>query len=166
MSSVGGFAVGVYPHGTDGDYRALSYWTVAGVYADPCGKSGGLVAAGSTTSSLAETLRAQQLTRTTTPQPITIDGHHGVQLDLIAPMDVAYKDCVEGFFDVWDSSPGGGRYLQSPGQLLRLRILDVGGTPVILETTALPTTDAAGLAEMDRLASTVTFEDPSSTSHP
>jgi hypothetical protein len=164
MSSVGSFAVGVYPQGSLTQYHALSYWTVAGVYADPCGKRGGLVPIGPSVADLVAALAAQDLTRTTEPQPVTIDGHRGLQLDLIAADNVTYEKCTEAHFDVWDSTPGGGRYLQAPGQLLRLRVLDVDGSRVVVETSAVPGTDAVGLAEMDRLAQTVTFENPSNSS--
>jgi hypothetical protein len=159
MSSVGAFAVGVYADGTFDRYHALSYWTLAGVYADPCSKKGGLLPSGQSVADLVDALMAQNLTRTTTPQPITIDGHRGLQLDLIADATVAFDKCAGGYFDVWDSAPGGGRYLQSPGQLLRLRVLAVDGRRVVLETTAVPDADVVGLAEMDRLAQTVTFQD-------
>ena len=67
---------------------------------------------------------------------ITLDGHSGLYLELHVPRDIKLSDCAPGQYNVWVSDPGGGRYLQEPGQVDRLWILDVDGNVVVLHATA------------------------------
>lgn len=157
FSSFGGFAVGVFEFGAGEPFHTLAYWTVSGVYVNPCTKKGGLLDPGDSVDDLASALSAQHLTTSTPPTPIVIDGYQGVQFDLFAPDDVVFEDCVEGYFDIWDSSPGGGRYLQLPGQVLRIRVLNVDGARVVVETSAVPDKDQGGLAAVDMIAEAITF---------
>ena len=93
---------------------------------------------GSSAQSLATAFAAQRLTWTTDPVRITLDGHSGLYLELHVPSDIKLSDCAPGQYNVWVSDPGGGRYLQEPGQVDRLWILDVDGNVVVLHATAVP----------------------------
>lgn len=159
FSSLGGFAVGVFDNGEGSPVHTVSYWAVSGVYSDPCSKKGGQLDAGRSVKDLVKALSAQRRTRSTRPTATTIDGHQGVELDLIGADDLAFENCVDGYFDIWDSSPGGGRYLQEPGQLLRLRILEVDGHRVVIETSSIPARDQGGLAAVDAIAESIAFAD-------
>lgn len=154
----GGFGVGVFPDSPgDEPYRTLTYWTVTGVFADPCSKEGGAASAGSSVADLVAAFEAQRLMRTTPPRPVSIDGYDGVQFDLVAPTDVVFEDCAEDVFALWDSSPDGGRILQEPGQLVRMRVLDVDGKRVVISTSAIPGKGDAEFAALDQLAEGVRF---------
>jgi hypothetical protein len=121
----------------DGPVRGVGYWTVSGVDRDPCGAVPELMDVGSSVHELAEAFAAQRLTRTTRAVPIRLDGHAGLYLELHVPSDIKLSDCAPGQYNVWVSAPGGGRYLQEPGQVDRLWILDVDGNVVVFHATAV-----------------------------
>ncbi|KGN30094.1 hypothetical protein N802_10000 [Knoellia sinensis KCTC 19936] len=153
----GGFALHRFTIPRTEPYQGLLYWTIAGVHADPCTKSGGLLDAGASVTSLADALARQALTTTTSPQPVSVDGHDGVRLDLVAPADIDFADCAEGYFDVWVSSLGGGRYLQAPGQRSTLWILDVDDQRVALEVSTTPGVSPDDVQVLTKMAESVTF---------
>lgn len=141
----------------DGPVRGVGYWTVSGVDRDPCAAVPDLMSVGSSVEDLAAALAAQKLTRTTKPVSITLDGHSGLYLELRVPSDIKLADCTAGGYNVWVSDPGGGRYLQEPGQVDRLWILDVDGNTVVLHATAVPAVSRAWRNRQTTMVESVRF---------
>ena len=101
-----------------------------------------------------EALTRQRLTRMTEqPEHVTLDGYDGQYVELHAPDDIDFADCEQGYYDMWASAPDGGKYMQQPGQMDRLWILDVEGEVLVLDATAVP-----GATQADRDAITEIVE--------
>lgn len=105
FSNFGSFAL--WPFGTgevDGDrteepFRAVQYWNVHGVFPDPCDRGGRAApSSGDSVQELAAALAAQQLTATTKPVPVSIDGHEGLYVELTVPRDVEIDECRDGYY--------------------------------------------------------------------
>lgn len=90
-----------------GPFRAVNYWTVFGVYANPCTLEGGAPEVGASVNDLADALAAQKLTSTTKPVPVSIDGYDGVYVEMRPPQRIDFKDCEgAGNLGVWEGKPG------------------------------------------------------------
>ena len=117
----------------DEPLRAVQYWTVAAVFADPCALNEGAPDAGTSVKDLADLLAAQELTSVSEPVPVTLDGHEGLYLELTAPSDISFEDCDAGYFAYWEGSPDDAQHtVDSPGTVERTWILDVDGERVVL----------------------------------
>lgn len=125
-----GFSGGV-PHIWTNKGR-IGYFNPGGVYEDPCSDSGEAPSAGATVEDLAAALRAQKLTITTRPVPVSVDGHNGLFLEMTAPADFDFEKCRDGVLTVWEDAP-----LFGEPMVERLWILDVDGQRVVLDV-ALP----------------------------
>ncbi|MEO6713776.1 MAG: hypothetical protein ABIM89_10155 [Mycobacteriales bacterium] len=111
----------------DGLRRFLGYWTVSAVDKNPCDENAGQIDAGTSVSDLADALAAQELSTTTKPVPVTIGGRDGLYLELTAPTALdgpCWGRDGRFRFNVWVSSPGGGRSLENPGQIDKIWIID------------------------------------------
>lgn len=95
--------------------RFSGYWTVSGVDRDPCDVTAGEIDPGTSVDELADALAAQKLTTTTKPVPVIVGGRAGLYLELTVPTAIDFATCGEGKFNLWLSSPGGGRYMPRPG---------------------------------------------------
>ena len=135
FSNFGGWTL--FKEGLDedaGEFTGMGYWTISGVFRDPCAADFDEV--GNSVEEVAEALQQQQRSRVTAPEPVSIDGYQGLYLELRMPNDTDLGQC--GQYDVWVSDPGGGRYMEVRGQLDRNWILDVDGDVVVLQITASP----------------------------
>jgi hypothetical protein len=47
---------------------------------------------------MAAALMAQELTTVSDPEPVILDGHHGVYLTLTAPTDISFENCASGYY--------------------------------------------------------------------
>ncbi len=150
LSSFGDFLL----HDEESDHGGLGYWTVTGVYRDPCRTESGLLEVGSRVEDLAAALRRQQRSRVTEPVPITLDDRSGLYLELQAPSDIDFASCG---YDVWDSTPGGGRYLQAPGQVDRIWIVDVNGDILVFHATVWAGTPKSTLEDLTHVVESVQF---------
>ena len=140
--------------------RGVGYWTVSGVDRDPCGETLDLIDPGTTVADLAGAFAEQALTDMTPPVPVQVGGHSGVYVELRAPADIDFSACGQGKFETWVSDPGGGRYMQEPGQVDRLWILDVSGNRVVLMATAVPRVTEAQLQELVEITESTRFVEP------
>ncbi len=128
----------------------ISYWTVSEVVRDPCSALGddNAIDAGSTVVDLIRSLRRQQLTRRTAPEPVSIDGSEGHSLEVHVPAGTDFGECPA--YNVWESDPAGARHMGGPGEFDKLWVLDVEGTVVVL-TVTVPTDAAAPETAVERL---------------
>ena len=152
FSDLGGWAV-LDP----GITRGVGYWTVSGVDRDPCGEPLDLIDPGWTVEDLADSFDEQLLTDMTPAVPVEVGGYSGLYAELKAPDDIDFTTCGQGKFELWVSDPGGGRYMQEPGQVDRLWILDVNGDRVILMATAVPSVSGAQMQELTEIVESTRF---------
>jgi hypothetical protein len=136
-----------------GAFTGMGYWTISGVFPDPCGND--FVEVGNSVAEVAGALQAQERSLVTEPVPVTIDGYQGLYLELQMPKDIDLGEC--GQYDVWSSDPGGGRYMEAPGQLDRNWILDVEGDVVVLQITASPGVPRAAREQLTGMVESVDF---------
>jgi hypothetical protein len=153
---LGGVFLLAYDPPPDDPFRAVGYWTVAGVFKDPCAARG-LHDPGPSVDDLADALAAQRLTSTTEPVPVSVGGHQGIYLELTHPTDVAYDSCRDADLDIWDSSPGGSRHIDIPGLVDRLWILDVEGERAVLSTAAGPGVTRHQVRELSAIIESTRF---------
>ncbi len=130
----------------------VGYFNPGGVYEDPCSDAGEAPSAGDTVESLAAALRAQELTTTTRPVRVTVDGHSGLYLEMTVPDDVDYEKCRDGVLTVWEHGPLFGEPLVE-----RFWILDVDGQRVVLDAAVSPAEPNETVRLFTGIARTATF---------
>lgn len=74
----------------------------------------------------------QRLTWVTPPPSSPSTATTGCTVELRTPKDIVFPDRGQMSYEVWASDPGGGRYLEEPGQIDRLWTLEVEGNLVVL----------------------------------
>lgn len=107
----------------------IGYWNPGGVYENPCSDSGVAPSAGDTVEDLAAALRAQELTTTTRPVRVSLDGHNGLYLEMTAPADLDVEKCRDGVLSLWEEAP----LFHDEPAVERFWILDVDGQRVVLD---------------------------------
>ncbi|HSV41246.1 MAG TPA: hypothetical protein VLI04_20965 [Nocardioidaceae bacterium] len=157
-------AGGLWPVDVSGEaapFRGIQYWTVYGVYANPCAEPIPAPAVGPSVEDLAAALTTQKLTRASTPRPVTLDGHDGLYLELTVPLDTVFDNCAEGYYKFWEGMPGDAQHTaESPGILERTWILDVDGDRVVLNVMASPGVTDAEIDELTEVVESVRFVEP------
>ena len=138
--------------------RTVQYWTVDGVFVDPCAMDEGAPGAGESVKDLAGALAAQQRTSVSEPMPVTLDSHEGLYLELTAPEGIAFEDCAFGYFGYWEGSPNDAQHtVESPGTVDRTWILDVDGECVVLVAAVPPGVTEAHAREVTDMVESVRF---------
>ena len=144
-------------HSSD-PFRGIQYWTVYAVHENPCRSMKGPTQIGDSVGELADALAAQKLTSATKPEPVSLDGHDGVYLELTMPTGIDFETCDQGYFFLWDAKPGDAHHTaDSPGLVERLWILDVDGDRVVLAAPAAVDNSAAEIDELTAIAESVRF---------
>ncbi len=140
---------------------SVQYWTVDGIFIDPCAMDNGTVDAGTSIAHLSGALHSQQRGRSTVPTPAPLDGYKGLYLELRAPSGMSFQDCDRGYFGYWEGSPDDAQHtVDSPGTVDRLWILEVDGHRVVLLTTAPPGTTRAQVEQLREVVESVRFVEP------
>jgi DNA-binding beta-propeller fold protein YncE len=131
------------------------------VYADPCQPYAGpaTVAAQSDIDTIAAVLAEQPGLRLVTPMTdVAIDGHPGISFDQESMNDM--KDCLDKTWEhQWSFRSATGEEFSglAPGQHHRLIVLDVDGTPVIIEVWSFPWSSRDDLIEADAIVDSIDF---------
>jgi hypothetical protein len=138
---------GFYVVSHDGD-AFLGLWTIRHVQRDAClHPLNDYDTPGPSVENLADALVAQESTRASTPERITLAEHHGLYVELASPRDLSRCDQNPG---LWGHP--GSRGIYSDGQIDRLWILDVDGQRLVVNAAYGPT---ATTSEIDELTSMV-----------
>jgi hypothetical protein len=113
------------------NWGAITLLPVGDVYPDPCTRSGNPPKVGPSVEDFARALAAQKVTTTTTPVPVSLDGHDGVYLEQSTPAGFDLGRCRDGDLSSWEAigEPAGG---PDPGSVSRYWVLDVDGQRVVL----------------------------------
>lgn len=169
----GGRFVVKYP-GTDqpGPVMGLSVWDVGQVYRDPCHWQGTEADPGPGVQNLVAALVAQPMRHATSPKDVSLAGHPGRYLELSVPADLKSSTWTD--FDACDIEPSNGhhdfrswlgnglgtRYLQAPGQVDRLWVLDVDGQRLVVDATYTPDTTPIDRNELAQIVKSIRFVRP------
>jgi hypothetical protein len=118
------------------------------VYADPCHFDQGLrePLPGPSVDDLAAAFAAMPSITASVPTNVTFAGHRGKQLTITAPASFAGCSPSPGGFRLW-MLPLGATYDMSPGEKVRIWILDVNGQRVVISAPETTTQTAAGRLE-------------------
>ncbi|MFC4786257.1 hypothetical protein ACT8ZV_17400 [Nocardioides sp. MAHUQ-72] len=142
-------------------FHAVGILTADQVYPDPCAstrsKAAMLRDPGPTVADLAEALVAQQGVTTSTPRPVTLDGHRGLYLDYEVSKGVDVRDCGDEAFDIFGSAAGASWYLEAARERAAIWILDVDGERLVLSWVAFPGVSDSELDEMTAMAESARF---------
>jgi hypothetical protein len=137
----------------------VNIWVVTNVVADPCDNTAlRNPAVGPTVEDLVTAISSLPWSAITPPTAITVDGFRGMELEVAAPPS---SPCVgmDGFA-TWTTTLTPEMAADvSPGERIRLRILDVDGTRVVIEGYYAPgTTSSQDLAEINAIIDSVRIE--------
>ena len=102
------------------DDVTVGYWVVSEVPSDPCHETGRRDP-GPTVEDLVTALDEQRLTTVTGQKPVTVGGHDGAYLEIVAP-DIDYSACQEGQVWYWETPSDGSRHHEGPAGADRARL--------------------------------------------
>lgn len=113
------------------EWGAITLLPIGDVYPDPCARAGNPPKVGPSVDAFARALTAQKVTNTTTPVPVSLDGHDGVYLKMSVPAGFDSSACRDKELRLWKTEseeyPGADTSFVS-----RYWVLDVDGQRVVL----------------------------------
>lgn len=155
--SPGGWTVDRGADGDPGNYGAVDFWSVGTVVDDPCNPSIN-TDPGPTVRDLADALHQQSGRRATEPEPVSLDGHDGLYLEITAPK--RFDACDNSTYTLWHSDDDFPNATNIPSTVFRIWILDVDGTRILVNETTTPNETKADKAEVLAIAESTHFIDP------
>ena len=147
-----GFAESVVLNTASGS--GVSLWSVGSTFGDACNWSG-TESAISSADDLVAALAGQQGLRPSAPTNVTVDGFAGTYMELTLPAGTDLGRCDKGKFQLWANAEGGARYLNDVGQTDRLWILEVDGTPLVIDSPLPANTSTQDRAEADQMVRSI-----------
>lgn len=109
----------------------VGYWTISEVFPDPCGDA----------------------------KPVEVgprvDGYRGLSLELRVPEGIDFATCRDD--NLWESDPGGARYMSAPGEFDRLWVFAVEDEVVVLTVTANTGVPEAALQRLTAMVESAEF---------
>jgi hypothetical protein len=137
------------------NWMAVGSSVVANIYSDNC--QGTLLdpPAGPTVADLTAAFTNVWGADATTPVDVTLDGFVGSRMVLTVPAEADFAECVAGRFMAWNHEGGGDRWLQGPGQIEELWILDVDGERLLIRASYFPETSASHRAELQQVIDSI-----------
>ncbi len=158
----GGWVIDSGDGGTDDQYGGITVWHVVQVLTDPCHRRTA-ADVGPTVQDLARAL-VRQTGPSTQPEPVVLDGHPGLTLDVTIPSGIDLTRCTGGEYSLWRfERRGDGALTQdTPGLVNRVWILDVDDTRLVLVADLFPDQPDALHREQTTIAESVHFETPDS----
>jgi hypothetical protein len=124
----------------------------AWLFSDPCRKDAGApdLPVGPTVDDFVNALANHPLLDTTTPVDVMVDGYTGKALDLQVPADISQCDV----YRPWEP----GIYAQGPGHLWHLRVVDVEGVRVVIQSMEYATTPSQRRTELQSMVDSIQIE--------
>jgi hypothetical protein len=123
------------------------------LYSDPCRKPDTTdpdIPVGPTVDDFVTALADHQLLDATTPVGVTVDGYAGKALDLQVPEDISQCEV----YRPWQPNI----YAQGPGHLWHLRVIDVDGNRVVIQSMEYAGTDSQRRAELEAMVDSIQIE--------
>jgi hypothetical protein len=112
---------------------------------------------GSSVDGLVAALASQKGRQASTPTDLTVDGFAGKYMELTVPARIYLAECDGGQFRTWLGTDGRERYLK-PGQRDLLWIVDVDGTPLVIDAALGAGTSAQDRAERIQIVNSVRID--------
>ena len=141
---------------------AMTPWNVTNLFADPCRSTEGQLdpPVGPTVDDLATALRDQAGESATAPTDVTVSGYSGKRVELSMPAGLDIATCEGGAFTRWFErhTAGLGGHNYGSGQRNVVYILDVDGLRAVIDTSYLPGTSDASLAELEQIVASIRIE--------
>ena len=131
---------------------ALGFNRGAWLFSDPCRKDEGDpdIPVGPAVDDFVDALANHPLLDTTTPVDVTVDGYAGKALDLNVPDDIL----VCTVYRPWEP----GIYAQGPGHLWHLRVIDVDGDRVVIQSMEYADTPSQRRTELEAMVDSIQIE--------
>lgn len=107
------------------------------VYRDPCRRTENPPTVGPTVEDFTKALGAQQVTDTTEPVPVEVDGHAGLYVELSVPVAADISECPQQELAVWQGPDGETEGINHEF-MSRLWVIDVDGQRVVLRVNTHP----------------------------
>lgn len=128
------------------------------VYGDPCTWSSTRPQQPNTSADeIAAALVAQPM-RDATATEITVDGYTGRAVELTVPASLDFADCDNGEFRSWVQGGDSARFHQGPGQQDVVWIIDVDGTPLVINAAFFDETPSAVQTELRAILDSIQIE--------
>lgn len=155
---------GVFKNGPSASsgYVAVKFLEVDRVASPACDATV-FVSVPQTTEALATALGGvEDFITLTPPTGVNAFGYDGYHLvlqvpDLGSEVGQNFEACDDTYFDGYEG-PTISRYYQGPEQFVEFWVLDVGGIPLVIETTWFPDSPAEHLAELRAILDTVVIQ--------
>lgn len=129
------------------------------MYGDPCTWSSSRPQQPSATvDEIVAALISQPMRNATPATEITVDGHPGMAVELTVPRDLDFADCDNGEFRSWVQGGDSARFHQGPGQHDVVWIIDVDGTPLVINAAFFDATPSAVRAEIQAILDSIQIE--------
>lgn len=139
--------------------NAVSNWIVGNVYGEACHWSSTLPVepVASTVDGLVAALASQKGRHVSTPIDVEVDGFTGKYVEMTTPLRINVAKCDDGQFRAWSDTGDGARWTE-PGQRDLLWIVDVDGTPLVIDAALGPETSGQDRAERTRMVESIQIE--------
>ena len=140
---------------------AMTPWNVTNLMVDPChaAASGQLdPPVGPTVDDLAIALREQAGESAAAPTDVTVGGYSGKRVELSLPAGLDIATCASQDFKRWTEPGALGGHFYGNGQRNVVYILDVDGMRLVIDTSYLPGTSDASLAELEQIIASIRIE--------
>ncbi|MGH3346949.1 MAG: hypothetical protein ACRDO4_08195 [Nocardioides sp.] len=137
----------------------LGYWTVDGVYLDPCTRKGTFDTRKLKFPDIwVEALAAQRRTETSQAVPVTLGGYDGIYVELTAPTHLDYSTCRGERLTIFETTANGGHHwIADPGVVERYWVLNVDGERVVLTGAVSPESTDSQIEQLERIVESVQF---------
>jgi hypothetical protein len=138
----------------DPSYGWILFWSVDGIYTDPCAQKKG-PAVGPSAADLAVALNTIAGTEVTALSKGTVGGRDAKRALVTVPKDAA---CAPDQFHLWYDETIGGRWPSLLPTSVRVWIVDVDGTRLFIETEMLDPATPTIDQEMQQMVESIQFE--------
>jgi len=158
--NVGGPYAAWISHDSDPNQNGIGFTLGQSLFADPCHFDGSPLSPqpGPSVDALATALASLPGITATTPTDVVVDGRHGKELTLTAPASSAGCSLAPGdVFRVWQL-PLGATLDLIPGASDQIRILDVDGQRLVIDSISNPGQTAQQTAEVQAILDSINID--------
>jgi hypothetical protein len=143
----------------ENDGWTLGYWTVGGVYLDPCTRKGTFDTRKLKFPDIwVEALAAQRRTETSPAVSVTLGGYDGIYVELSSPTGLDFSTCRDDRLTIFETTAKGGHHwIAEPGVVERYWVLDVDGERVVLTGAVSPKSTDSQIEQLEQIVESVQF---------
>ncbi len=139
---------------------ALSFWHITGVSPDPCGANPPRYDdPGPSVENVATALHRQPYRSGAAATPVQMAGYEGLYLELTLPKRFDPERCATGHYEAWQARDPEynlyDRYQYTPGWVDRIWVLDVNGTPLVINAGFDPSITETDLFTLEGMVDSI-----------